>query len=917
MRNSFVAATFAIFLAWTSIPSAHAEESSQQSADSAVDAFMGVIVVGGDALGIPITPEEAGMIKDVVACAVDGKQVAECGKEAIVNAVLKEVGGSDASKYLGTFTNCIVGGGGAKDCMSKEIVSQLPEQARPLAQCIADGGNVTDCGKQAIVGEVLSALPKDAQPMGECILMQGKSPGDCAKDFAIKQIPDPDAQKIASCALSGTTTVADCLKQAALSAVPDEAKPLTDCLAKPGADAGSCAKQFAVSQMPDALKPLASCLNDGKSADECAKEAGQGVVNTAQLAATQAALKQLQDLKIDNPGDINRNLPGTVRNIILLAQGIHDGNWEEMILGGGTEVAKLASKIILDVILGPEFAPILGPIVDAFVQDRADLMVDLMNAAAKGDAVKAGEIIFEFYENMFVEAPCALIPDGGFKDATCGNFAKLVAAIANEAGDIVKDILALGKGFLEDIGVWQIGTEIVDAVGGVLDDIGHWLGFGDDDDDKKPKYQPASVCGSSQDYFINNYLTCLTTGADGKASGQLGGMLAGMKSSCTASLSRCYSNAAESCQAMEAALTPLIDRMSDAEAGGAADFVNTTAAAFAAGHPVQACDADFWSGDLGYEFLDNCANSLSTKLNLSHNRCAVNLSLPNQLQGPWNACQAALNNFDRNGLRQRMAATCQQAKADYQASLDRCMIPTRKTPDGKLYNPTGFAWMQAFQECMDNPGSTPHWPDQLYTGFVGIDSPVHFAGIINQPLIRWPGIFGDSPIIFRIPITGGGGSGGINKIEGGGPLTIPTNTKLPPGALKNPGGVLKPPRQVLQAPNPKLKPPPSDGGSGGYYLSRPGSAMDNLGTLNTNQNMNSVIGNSGGADAGRRAPCPTCGQTTTTTAGNKGGTGTGGINKVYPSAPPPPKNPPPKATDPMIDYGGCACNRQDTFVGPK
>src|SRR5262249_22723215 len=159
-------------------------------------------------------------------------------------------------------------------------------------QCMADGGNVADCGKQLIVGEVIGALPKDVQPMGSCILLQGKPPGDCARDFV-------------------------------LSKVPGDAQPLADCVAK-GGDPATCAKTFALQQVPDPYKQLVQCLSDGKSAQQCATDAGAGLVNQASQAAVQKALDDLKKLNADSDDAMTRNLPGTVRNIILLAKGIHD-----------------------------------------------------------------------------------------------------------------------------------------------------------------------------------------------------------------------------------------------------------------------------------------------------------------------------------------------------------------------------------------------------------------------------------------------------------------------------------------------------------------------------------------------------------------------------------------------------------------
>lgn len=81
---------------------------SADAVDTAVDAF----VAAGSIAGVPIPPSAAGVVKELVRCAVSGKPAAECAKESVIRTVLKNV----------------------------------PEEGKAFATCLAAGGDVAKCG---------------------------------------------------------------------------------------------------------------------------------------------------------------------------------------------------------------------------------------------------------------------------------------------------------------------------------------------------------------------------------------------------------------------------------------------------------------------------------------------------------------------------------------------------------------------------------------------------------------------------------------------------------------------------------------------------------------------------------------------------------------------------------------------------
>ena len=68
------------------------------------------------------------------------------------------------------------------------------------------------------------------------------------------------------------------------------------------------------------------------------------------------------------------------------------------------------------------------------------------------------------------------------------------------------------------------------------------------------KYLDPAICGTAGDYYVNNYLTCLTSAVDAKFSGSSAAAVESkLTAACTGKLGACYSGADQACQGMTAA----------------------------------------------------------------------------------------------------------------------------------------------------------------------------------------------------------------------------------------------------------------------------------------------------------------------------------------------------------------------------
>ena len=243
-------------------------------------------------------------------------------------------------------------------------------------------------------------------------------------------------KELIKCAANGTA-VTDCAKQSLINVllkdVPDDAKKVVGCLLG-GGDVMACAKQAGLDNLPPEVKPIVECMLGGGTVADCAGKAPLP-------KEAQELVDKLKGLKADAEQALE-NQKGSVRNIIEIVKAVQEGNVENIIIYGGKEFAKIVITIIVEV-LCPPCALIAGPVVAAMVEIYGGLAQDLFNMIKDGDFGKLPEILFEFYFMNIIAAPCALLPDGGFKDAVCGTLGKLIAAAAGVVGDVVGFILGV------------------------------------------------------------------------------------------------------------------------------------------------------------------------------------------------------------------------------------------------------------------------------------------------------------------------------------------------------------------------------------------------------------------------------------------------------------------------------------------
>src|SRR5262249_17126876 len=137
----------------------------------------------------------------------------------------------------------------------------------------------------------------------------------------------------------------------------------------------------------------------------------------------------------------------SLQNIVKVVEAVQQGNIGDVIIYGGPEIAKIASKIILDHFVGP-LSSLLAAVVDAMIQNDVDAAKMGLSALYHGDAIGIAETAFKWYETSLIQGGCALLPNGGFHDTVCGGVADAINWAADTAGGLAKDILKVGKDIL-------------------------------------------------------------------------------------------------------------------------------------------------------------------------------------------------------------------------------------------------------------------------------------------------------------------------------------------------------------------------------------------------------------------------------------------------------------------------------------
>lgn len=920
-------------------------DDNADAANTAVQLF----VTAGQAAGLPITQQEAALVTQIVSCGVANQSnVGDCAKNAAVAVVLQQAGVNDP-----TITNavtCLVSTANPVTCAAQAAasVAKLPPDAQPAVNCMLTGGNVVDCGKKLAEGMVLDKVPADIQAPAKCV-MDGGDAKKCATDFITQQVVSHlpanmqgQATQVVGCL--GQPDVAGCITSAVASGVAGpQVGALVTCATQPNANLGQCAATFASNNMPTlpavngvdpnaAAKAIVACVGAPDFA-ACAKDpAITGARNVATQVLTPAAqeainaaihtinaLKPDAAMTIDAGVNSEKDNVATLQNIVKVADGIKNKDWGEVTMAAGPELAIVASNIILSVFLTPAVADALGPAVAAMIHNDAAAAQLALQAIAKGDPVALAQVVFTWYETQFIDKPCALLGDNDVKKTVCGGLSDAIKTISDAGGDLAKKLLGMGKDVLQWLGVWgtvdSVATTAWNTVKGAIDDIGHFLGLGGDD-----QWKPPADCAnfSPKDYLANNYLACVTNATNATVAGSLASGLGAMRGACIAALDRCIdpknrgkSNEGATCDAMGRSLSDLANQVS-AAMGTAADLYTNSVgtAAFVsdafqkakdnglAFGPAQSaspdfCSPDFWNSRMQSDYAAKCASFVNQqfpgmKANARPNTCS-SLQTPNSRA--TSACLISLN-----------------------ANLDGSAAA------GKSLTGPNSVFCKAQQQLIkDNPCKLTYQtviingtPIQLPSGlkcnhfeklpFSTIDFPLRKP---DGTLKRMP--WDDRPGALRLP-KGGQGSSGYNTVNSR------TNTGDEP-LKKIPGRRQRPFIGVTDVP-----PSPGPGGGGSNSaMDRLGGGMGGLDAISGNK----VFTGPGGlqVNAPRRA-------------GSSGGSSGYNTSRQIPSAPKPaassssggssgyntsrpiPSAPRAPAPDDRLDYGGCAgCGRdQDLHV---
>ena len=422
------------------------------------------------AAGVKITDEEERLVKSVMACALQGSSLETCGRGVLVDQ-LKALPAPAAD-----LTDCLLQGNNVQTCGQQAVVKALvPKELQPTANCLAgaaiNNGPVLDCVRQSVV----SAIPdKSVGQIADCLLRQ-RPVAECASGPLISQLP-PDLAPVAQCliekqpqsaaqlaqcapaglgslppelkCLANQATAQSCLEQTMIDRLPldQSQKDLAKCMMDPAA-AAQCAKDKLASTLPPGIADTADCIAKAQNPARCAKT-GTGSLGDA----LDTLSKVMGNTQLVDPG----HAPSSLANLVKVADAIRHDRWGDVMLYGGAELYKAAAKIVLNEVLpaaipglGELLAILAGPIVDTMVQDRIELVSALLVEAKKCsrldpsrcDAAKIGELLGEFYLLMQIEVPCSLLSQlpPVVRQVTCGPLGDAIVAVGSAAYDFYKN----------------------------------------------------------------------------------------------------------------------------------------------------------------------------------------------------------------------------------------------------------------------------------------------------------------------------------------------------------------------------------------------------------------------------------------------------------------------------------------------
>jgi hypothetical protein len=615
---------------------------------------------------------------------------------------------------------------------------------KELVKCGVEGGSVADCAKQSVVKTALRNAPEEVQKIAGC-LVGNADPLGCAKQLGLDQVP-PEARPMVECMLGGGN-VADCAGKAALgealAKVPPEVRPILECVANGGPPATCGAQAVADNLPPGEAKDVALCIVNGGSPESCAAQFGKRVVDEATKQATQDVVDKLKQLKADANQAIEEQ-KGTVKNIIEIAKGIQEGNWEKVLWNGGQELAKIVLTLLIEVLFPPA-AAIAGPVVASMVDLYGDLAEKVFNMVVNGQFGELPEILFQFYFSEMIARPCALLPDGGFKDAICGNLAKLIGAAASVVGDAVDFLLDVAETILKATGIYQVGDAIVGLIGDAWDAI-----FGDGLEDPK-------VCGPAKEFFAKHYLPCLGAAAGASAAAS---PVSGAHKACVDNFKRCYKDAEGICNGLDSALNNQASQVNAALDEGAGGYT-LAVGSFIYSRRAEICtngrDASVqnFKNQHQNQFVQQCTDALGKNVPLPVNACAYKPAHMTRAPGPSLACSRALGNSNWEKIvGDTCDAWCRENRDNCKPSPPPCWVHSTQTVVAHGFTYT-FSPLDRQLCWMEFPKISDRWlkfinPADIYNdrfGSIRVDRFV--TDVFANPAVRNPLWAGTIPAAFN------------------------------------------------------------------------------------------------------------------------------------------------------------------------
>jgi hypothetical protein len=191
--------------------------------------------------------------------------------------------------------------------------------------------------------------------------------------------------------------------------------------------------------------------------------------------------------------------PAALHNMIAMAEGIRDDEWDKFSVAVAGEIYKAAGKIVLYTVLFPlaPARPVIDPLIDAILQERIDALQDIIKGAKAGNVGVIADVLVEVYLKQTYLIACHLkevpgIPDEIF-DATCGKLAPIIHALGTTIGDVANALFDLIKDPL------NIPQALWDDVKGIVNDVRH---IGKQHDCIRPEH-----------WYARHYGMCMGKGA--------------------------------------------------------------------------------------------------------------------------------------------------------------------------------------------------------------------------------------------------------------------------------------------------------------------------------------------------------------------------------------------------------------------